>query len=137
MKTTIAPSPTLAMVTAYDWHLCLHNAASLLCPQLPSCHEWYWRSLGGPPWSTSYLLQTHSIHFPWPWHHCLAQNHHKKSTKDRYNDLLLAATTNDDMPYEDFHEANVKAGAETALAVQSKNDDWFLFNQDHIVPPNC
>jgi hypothetical protein len=58
-----------------------------------------------------------------------------RATNDRYNDPLLAAATNADMPYKEFHGAIVKTGVETALAVQSKNDDWFLFNQDHLAPP--
>ena len=39
------------------------------------------------------------------------------------------------MPYEDFNKEIKKAGANTALLVKSKCNDWFLFNQDYIAPP--
>jgi hypothetical protein len=58
-----------------------------------------------------------------------------KATNTRYNDTLLAATNNDYMPYEDFHDKIKKAGNDTALLVKSKGDDWFIFNRDYIAPP--
>jgi hypothetical protein len=51
-----------------------------------------------------------------------------KAMNTRYNDTLLAATNNDYMPYEDFHDKIKKAGNDTALLVKSKGDDWFIFN---------
>jgi hypothetical protein len=58
-----------------------------------------------------------------------------KATNTRYNDTLLAATNNDYMPYEDFHDKIKKGGNDTALLVKSKGDDWFIFNRDYIAPP--
>ena len=57
-----------------------------------------------------------------------------KATNICYNDTLLAATNNDYMPYEDFHDKIKKGGNDTALLVKSKGDDWFIFNRDYIAP---
>jgi hypothetical protein len=57
-----------------------------------------------------------------------------KATNTCYNDILLAATNNDYMPYEDFHDKIKKVGNDTALLVKSKGDDWFIFNRDYIAP---
>jgi hypothetical protein len=50
-----------------------------------------------------------------------------KATNTCYNDILLAATNKDYMPYKDFHDKIKKAGKDTAVLVKSKGDDWFIF----------
>jgi len=49
------------------------------------------------------------------------QDHHRQSsTNDRYNDLLLAATDDESMPYEDFNEAIKKAEEETPCLISPR-----------------
>lgn len=58
------------------------------------------------------------------------QDHHRQNYQRPLQDLLLAATDGESMPYEDFNEAIKKAGQETSMLVRSKGGDWFIFNQD-------
>ena len=56
-------------------------------------------------------------------------------TRQRYNDLLSEAIVNlNAMPYEDFNDAILKAGKETALIAGSRCEDWFQFNLVDLVP---
>ena len=56
-------------------------------------------------------------------------------TQQRYNELLETNVDLPDMSYEDFNDAIHKAGAETALIVNSRCEDWFQFNLADLVPP--
>ncbi len=137
MHPSTAPTPTLAPIWHHDWHLCMCKTASLPCLQLPRCHRWSWKwPFGGTTWPGPYLAQaqlsTNLDQRTTNWRKIVED----KATNTCYNDILLAATNNNNMPYEDFHDKTKKAGKDKALLVKSKSNDWFIFNQDYIAPPD-